>query len=66
MDFMAPRALSPSFNKVKSKDLSIRQWGEHWMQQFLIPEIPASSACLPVTLTEEARRRAPARGRFSC
>lgn len=26
MDFMAPRALSPSFNKVKSKALSIRQW----------------------------------------
>lgn len=26
MDFMAPRALSASFNKVKSKALSIRQW----------------------------------------
>lgn len=26
MDFMAPRALSPSFNKVKSKALSICQW----------------------------------------
>lgn len=26
MDFMAPRALSPSFNKVKSKALSISQW----------------------------------------
>lgn len=26
MDFMAPQALSPSFNKVKSKALSIRQW----------------------------------------
>lgn len=26
MDFMAPRALAPSFNKVKSKALSIRQW----------------------------------------
>lgn len=26
MDFMAPRALSPSFNKVKSKALSILQW----------------------------------------
>lgn len=25
-DFMAPRARSPSFNKVKSKALSIRQW----------------------------------------
>lgn len=26
MDFMDPRALSPSFNKVKSKALSILQW----------------------------------------
>lgn len=26
MDFMAPRAHPPSFNKVKSKALSIRQW----------------------------------------
>lgn len=26
MDFMAPRALSPPLNKVKSKALSIRQW----------------------------------------
>lgn len=26
MDFMAPQALSPSFNKVRSKALSIRQW----------------------------------------
>lgn len=49
MDFMAPRALSPSFNKVKSKALSIRQWArEQWMQQFLIPKMPLSTVCLTV------------------
>lgn len=31
MDFMAPRALAPSFNKVKSKALSIRQWAKGGM-----------------------------------
>lgn len=58
MDFTAPRALSPSFNTVKSKDASTRQGPGQpaTAQQFLIPEIPASSAGSPVILTEEPRR----------
>lgn len=46
MDFMAPRALSPSFNKVKSKALSIRQWARGTLDAAVFNPRDATVHCM--------------------
>lgn len=46
MDFMAPRALSPSFNKVKSKALSIRQWARGTLDAAVFNPTDATVHCM--------------------
>lgn len=46
MDFMAPRALSLSFNKVKSKALSIRQWARGTVEAAVFNPRDATVHCM--------------------
>lgn len=46
MDFMAPRALSPSFNKVKSKALSICQWARGTLDAAVFNPRDATVHCM--------------------
>lgn len=60
MDFMAPRALSPSFNKVKSKALSIRQWARGTPDAAVFNPTDATVHCM----TAGASSQSPHLGTF--